>query len=85
MVVGVDESRRDQFAGGIYDFDAGFCWQIRSDALDPFAADQDVGLRRLVDVAIVIVDAAAADQNACGLSGAGHVYFSWASFSPPAA
>ena len=53
-------------------FDAGFSRQVRPDALDPLAADQDIGLRRLMDVAVMLVDATAADQNARGLSSAGH-------------
>ena len=40
----------------------------RRNALDRFAADQDVGRCRLVNVAAVIVDASAADQSTGGVA-----------------
>ena len=45
--------------------------KLGSDALDVLAVDQDIGLRRLMDVAIMLVDPPAADQNARDLSSAG--------------
>ena len=75
MVMGVHEARHDELARGIDDFDAGVSRQVWPDPLDPLAADQDIGLSRLMDVAIMVVDATAADQNARDLSGAGHFIF----------
>jgi len=54
----------EQRQRGIDDFDAGLGRQIRPDLLDPLASNQDIGLRRLMDVAVMVVDATAADQNA---------------------
>ena len=44
MVMGVDETRHDELARGIDDFDAGLRRQVWPDPLDPLAADQDIGL-----------------------------------------
>src|SRR5215208_4812097 len=82
MVVRVHQSRHDQLSCGVDNLDTGFSWQVRADAFYPLAADQDIGLTRLVDVAIVVVDASAADQNARDLRDTGHPFCSRLQLSP---
>jgi hypothetical protein len=57
----VDETGHDELARGIDDFDADVSRQVWPDPLDPLAGDQDINPRRLMNVAVMVVDAAAAD------------------------
>jgi hypothetical protein len=73
--MGVDEAGHHELARGVDDSDVGFRRKVWSDALDLLAADQDIDLRRLMNVAIMVVDATAADQNGWDPGGAGHFIF----------
>ena len=66
MVVCVHEPRNDELAGGVEDFDAGLRRNMRRDTFDDCAMDQDVGDRRLVDVAVVVIDPGATNEVARG-------------------
>ncbi len=61
MVVRVDEAGDDELATGVDDLRVGRD-NIRLDACDGAAIDQDVGDSRLVHVRVVIVNPPAADQ-----------------------
>ena len=62
VVMRVDETRHDELARG-FDRPVGGS-QVGSDPGDPVTLDQDVGDRRKVSVALVVVDPAAPDQDA---------------------
>ena len=62
VIVRVHHAGDDELAPGVDHLDAGLRRNRGRDALDRFAIDQKVGDRRLMHVAIVIVDAPAADQ-----------------------
>ena len=73
MVVRVHEARHDKVATGLDDLHAVRRRDGRCDALDLVAAYQKIGDRGLVDVAVMIVDAPAADQIARGSIGPRHL------------
>ncbi len=72
MVMRVDEPRDDELARGVEKFDPIVGLDTLCDALDGPAADQKIGGLRLVYVAVVVIDAAPADQIARGSGVSGH-------------
>src|SRR5215467_9467687 len=72
MIMRVDEAGHHQLARSVNDFRAGVGRQVLPQPLDRLARDEDVGLRRLVDVAVMVVGAAAPDQNARRRGGVDH-------------
>ena len=58
----VHHAGQNELAFGIDDLGAVRRWDRRRDAFDRLAANQNVGHCRLMDVAVVVVNAAAADQ-----------------------
>jgi hypothetical protein len=63
MIVRIDEPGHDQPSGCIDDFMRAVGGKIGADRKDLVVFDQDVGERRLMDVALVVVDLAAPDQR----------------------
>ena len=63
MVVRVDGAGHHQPVGGVDDFVAAVNREIAADRDDVAVLDQNIGDRGLMDVAIVIVDLSAADQQ----------------------
>ena len=63
MVVRIDEARHDQSTGRVDDFVHAVGRKIGADRNDLVVFDQDIGDRRLMDVALMVIDLAAADQH----------------------
>ena len=60
--MGVDKTGSEELAGGVDDLDSVGRGNVRCNALDDLAGDENVGTGGLVHVAIMIVDASATDQ-----------------------
>jgi hypothetical protein len=63
MIVRIDEPGHDQPSGCIDDFVHAVGGKIGADRMYFVIFDQDVGERRLMDVALVVVNLAASDQR----------------------
>ena len=66
MVVGVDQAGHHQAPRRLNDFKIVFGCEARADGCDPVVFDEDVGDRRMMDVAIMVIDLPAPDQQFIG-------------------